>query len=204
MSDMSTTDTQVDAVVPPPYTPDDPGDDLDDDLLPPPRRRRIGPLTSALILVLVAALGVYGGVRLQKDRAGTDTTATSSLAALASRFGATGTRGTGARAAGAGGFAGFGGAGTGGAGAATAGGNATFGTVKLVDGNTIYVSETDGSIVKVRTTPSGTTVTKSVSAKVGEIQPGETVVVRGTTGSDGTVAATSVTDSGVAAASSGN
>jgi hypothetical protein len=190
---MSATDAQLDTAEPPPY----PTEDLDDDLLPPPRRRRLSSLSAVLILVLVAALGVYGGVRLQKNRASSDTSGTTSLAALASRFAAAGgtrTGATGSRTGGAGGFAGFGGAG---AGAGGAGGGATFGTVKLVDGDTIYVSMSDGSIVKVRTTPSGTTVTKTVPAKVGDIQPGETVVVRGTTASDGTVSASTVTDSGV-------
>ncbi len=189
---MSATDAQLDTAEAPPY----PTEDLDDDLLPPPRRRRLSGLSAVLILVLVAALGVYGGVRLQKSRASSDSSGTTSLAALASRFAAAGgtrTGATGSRTGGAGGFAGFGG----GAGAGGAGGGATFGTVKLVDGDTIYVSMSDGSIVKVRTTPSGTTVTKTVPAKVGDIQPGETVVVRGTTASDGTVSASTVTDSGV-------
>ncbi len=75
-------------------------------------------------------------------------------------------------------------------------GGATTGTVKLVDGNTIYLSQADGSIVKVTTSPSGTTVTKTVASSVSAIQPGETLVVQGSTGSDGTVTATRVTDAG--------
>ena len=147
-----------------------------------------------LVLLLVAGLGVYGGVRLQKSRASSSTTSASALAsAFASRFG-------GARAGGAGGVGSGGGLGSFGGGSA---GGATTGTVKLVDGNTIYVAQADGSIVKVTTTASGTTVTKTVASSVSAIQPGETVVVQGATGSDGTVAATRVTDAGTTAAGSG-
>ncbi len=171
-------------------------DDLDDELLLPTRRRRIGPLTSVLILVLVAGLGVYGGIWYQKNHGHSSTASTASIvSALASRFGAagrtgagtgTGTGGTGRSGAGTGSFGGFGGA----------GGGSTVGTVKLVDGNTIYLTQTDGSIVRVNTTPSGTTVSKTVSSSVSAIQPGETLVVQGSTGSDGTVTATRVTDAG--------
>ena len=75
--------------------------------------------------------------------------------------------------------------------------------MKLVDGNTIYLSQADGSIVKVTTSPSGTTVTKTVPSSVSAIQPGETLVVQGAAGSDGTVTATRVTDAGSGAATGG-
>jgi hypothetical protein len=199
----ATTDQPLDPPVAdaPPY-PADGIDDPDDDLQLPAHRRRVGLLTMALILVLVGGLGAYSGIWYQKNHGHSSSGSTASVvAALASRFGAgrgTGA-GTGAAAGGratgaAGGFGGFGGG----------AGGATTGTVKLVDGNTIYLSQTDGSIVKVTTTPTGTTVTKTVSSSVSAIQPGETLVVQGSTGSDGTVTATRVTDAGtVAAAASG-
>jgi hypothetical protein len=171
-------------------TNDYPIDDLDDDLDIPARRRRLGGLTMVLILLLVAGLGVYGGVRLQKSRSSSSSTSASALAsAFASRF-------AGARAGGTGSGGGLGAFGGG------AGAGSTTGTVKLVDGNTIYLSQADGSIVKVTTTPAGTTVTKTVPSSVGAIQPGETLVVQGATGSDGTVSATRVTDAGATAAAS--
>jgi hypothetical protein len=198
----ATTDQSADRPTPPPaQAGDDPSpasgypiDDLDDDLDIPARRRRLGGLTMVLIVLLVAGLGVYGGVRLQKSRGSSTSTSASALAsAFAARLG--GARGTGT---GTGGFGGAGGLG-GGTGTGGAGGG-TFGTVKLVDGNTIYLSQANGSIIKVTTTPSGTTVTKTVPSSVSAIQPGETLVVQGTTGSDGTVSATRVTDAGATAA----
>jgi hypothetical protein len=174
--------------------PDTPGDDvLDDEVVPPRRRRRLSPLTAALVLVLVAACGVYAGVRLQKDRGGSSSSST--LSALASRFAAGGTGSRTGRTGFAGTFGGTGTGGTGGAGASGGAGGATFGTVKLVDGDNIYVTTSDGSIVKVKTSGT-TTITKTAPAKVSQIEPGETVVVRGSAGTDGTVAASSVTDAG--------
>lgn len=163
-------------------------DDADDFL--PPRRKRMGPLTVALLLMLVAALGVYGGVRLQKARGTTSTAAAAATAAA---------RGAGFRAFGAqggtGGTAPAGGNSQGGA--AGAGAGATIGTIKLVDGDTIYVTTQDGSIVKVKTTAASTTITRSVTGTAADLQPGQTVVVQGAAGSDGTVAATRVTEGGV-------
>jgi hypothetical protein len=70
-----------------------------------------------------------------------------------------------------------------------------FGTIKLVDGTTIYVTASDGSITKVTTAPA-TTISRSVSGTAADLQPGQTVVVQGAAGADGTVAATRVTEGG--------
>ena len=172
---------EPDAAGPEPDYVDDPEDFL------PARRQRMGLLTVALLLLLVAALGVFGGVKLQESRAKTTTAAPTFAAG----------RGTGA------GFGGFGQAGTtgtaaagaqgaGGQGAGGQGTGATVGTVKLVDGDAIYVTTSDGSIVKVKTTPGSTTITRSVSGAAADLQPGQTVVVQGAAGADGTVAATRV------------
>jgi len=131
-------------------------DDVEDFL--PARRKRVGPLTVALLVLLVAVLGVFGGVQLQKLRGKTTT--------VAATF-------AGGRAAGS-----------------------TFGTVKLVDGDTIYVTASDGSIVKVKTTAGATTISRSVTGTAADLQPGQTVVVQGAAGPDGTVAATRVTEGG--------
>ncbi|MFG2721946.1 hypothetical protein ACGFW5_27205 [Streptomyces sp. NPDC048416] len=82
----------------------------------------------------------------------------------------------------------------GGTGAAAAGG-LTIGTVKLVDGSTIYVTDTQGNVVKV-TTAGSTQVTESKSGKVSDLQPGQTVTVRGSQNATGDVAATTVTQGG--------
>ncbi|GAA4485553.1 hypothetical protein GCM10023191_010390 [Actinoallomurus oryzae] len=75
------------------------------------------------------------------------------------------------------------------AGGGTAGGG-TSGTVKLVDGDTIYV-QTPNGIVRVKTTGSTkVTIAKKSTAKA--LKAGSKVVVQGTAGQDGTVTATSV------------
>ncbi len=79
-----------------------------------------------------------------------------------------------------------------------AGGGATVGQVKLIDGTNVYVTDTTGNTVKVATT--GSTISKSAPATVTDLAIGDTIIVRGATGSDGTVAATAITDSGAGGA----
>ncbi|MFD5510454.1 hypothetical protein ACFWIB_22080 [Streptomyces sp. NPDC127051] len=86
---------------------------------------------------------------------------------------------------------GFGGA-TGGPGA---GAGVTTGTVKLVDGTTLYVTDAQGNVVKV-TTDTNTQITQAKSGKVSDLQPGQTVTVRGSQTSAGDVAATTVAQGG--------
>ncbi|MFF1477144.1 hypothetical protein ACFVYD_06140 [Streptomyces sp. NPDC058301] len=74
-------------------------------------------------------------------------------------------------------------------------GGLTIGTVKLVDGTTIYVTDTQGNVVKV-TTVGSTQVTEAKSGKVSDLQPGQTVTVRGSQNASGDVAATTVTQGG--------
>jgi hypothetical protein len=72
-------------------------------------------------------------------------------------------------------------------------GGFTFGTVTKVDGGTITISGFDGSTTTVTTT-SSTTVTKSVQGSFSDLKVGQTVRATGATGSDGTVAATSINE----------
>lgn len=76
-----------------------------------------------------------------------------------------------------------------------AGAGATTGTVKLVDGTTLYVTDAQGDVVKV-TTDTNTQITESRSGKVSDLQPGQTVTVRGTRSPSGDVAATAVAQGG--------
>ena len=101
----------------------------------------------------------------------------------------------GAGAAGAG-AAGRGGAGATGAGAAGEGAakHAASGTVKVVDGNSIYVSQPDGSTKKVVATDS-TRYTRTEPATLRDVQPGDRVTVDGPSQPDGTVSATRIDDS---------
>jgi hypothetical protein len=76
--------------------------------------------------------------------------------------------------------------------AAGSDGAAATGTVKLVDGTTIYVQTADGSVVTVRTSAT-TEVSTARKARLGELKAGDRVTVRGQRGADGTVTAAAVT-----------
>lgn len=149
-----------------------------------PRRRLLTPIPLALLGVLLIAGGFIAGVQVQKGESSSGSTG-GAPAGLASRFAALrgGTSGTGKTPAGvpAGGFPGAG----------TGAGRPTSGTVAYLDGNTLYVTSSEGNTVKVKTSPS-TSVTKTVKTKVKGIHPGETVTVTGATGSNGTVSAESI------------
>ena len=90
------------------------------------------------------------------------------------------------------GAAGAGAAGAGGAGAgAGAAKPAATGTVKVVDGNTMYVGQPDGTTKKVVVNDS-TRFTRTVPAAPRDIQPGDRVTVEGRAQPDGTVDAVRV------------
>ncbi len=66
----------------------------------------------------------------------------------------------------------------------------TNGTVESVEGTTMTVKTQDGS-VKVKVAD-GTAIRKTVSVGVGDIKPGDNLVVTGERGSDGTITASNV------------
>ncbi|MFI6762619.1 hypothetical protein ACIBF5_26145 [Micromonospora sp. NPDC050417] len=68
---------------------------------------------------------------------------------------------------------------------------ATTGTVKLVDGSTVYLQTADGTLITVRTSPD-TTVAVASAGSLADLKPGDTVTVAGPN-SAGTVTATKVT-----------
>jgi hypothetical protein len=155
----------------------------DDDLEDHPSRRPLTWLTALLGLLVVGGGAFLAGVQVQKHHDKGLTTVAASTSGAASRTGT----GTGNTAAGAG-------AGATGRGF---GAGATVGQVKLVDGSTIYVTDTSGNTVTVNTT-GASTFTKSESVSLKNIQPGDTIVVRGAAQPDGTITAASVTDGGAA------
>lgn len=166
--------------------------DLSEELEAEPRPRRRPPSVTVLLGAAVLIVGGFvGGV--QADRhwgAEQAPDASAPIDQLAARR--TGQGGGGFRGRFPGGGAGFPGAGGAGGGGRSGGGTGggTTGTVKLVDGDTIYV-QTDTGIVRVKTTKSTkVTVAKKSTAKA--LKTGSTVVVQGTPGQDGTVTATSV------------
>jgi hypothetical protein len=88
------------------------------------------------------------------------------------------------------------------AGALRGGGNASIGTVASVNGKTIYLTDSSGNTVKV-TLSSATKLTKSQGVSKASVRPGDTVVIQGLKSSNGTIAATSVSDSGASATRTG-
>ena len=79
-------------------------------------------------------------------------------------------------------------------------GDGAFGLLQSVNGSTLTLQTPDGQTVKVTTTPS-TQITKVVngtaqSASLSDLTTGQPVIVQGTTGSDGTVAAAAIRQGG--------
>lgn len=91
--------------------------------------------------------------------------------------------------------AGFPGAGEG-AGAAA---DTTTGTIKLVDGQSLYLTDSSGNTVKV-VVPSTATVTSQSTVALDDLTAGTTVIVSGDTADDGTITATSVAEGSLPAA----
>jgi len=143
------------------------------------RRRAITPVTRALLVIVLAAGAFLGGVLVQKSQ--TKSTSTSAPPAgvpanIAALFGGATTTTV---------------AGSGGSATATA--TQTFGTIKLVDGKNVYVSDAQGNVTKVATNGS-TKITVNQNAAVNKLKPSTSVIVQGTRGSDGTITATSVSE----------
>jgi hypothetical protein len=132
------------------------------------------------ITVLLAVLLVIGGVGLGAylQRSHSTTTSATGRAAFAG-FG-----GAGAAAGGAGAAAG----GLGGAAAST---DVTSGTVTDIIGNTVYVTNSSGNLVKV-TVSSTTTVDRNAASSISGLKPGDTVTVQGPTEKNGSVSAASI------------
>jgi hypothetical protein len=156
-------------------------DDLSDELARRAPRAALTRTTLALGGAVLVVAGFLGGVVVQKN------------------YGTTGTTPSGNGAFnGAGGFAGRGGFAGGtaapGTSAAPGGqrGGATTGTVKFVDGTTVYITTANGETITVKTT-STTTVRAEQSMTLAELPVGAAISVQGTTASDGTVTATQVT-----------
>jgi hypothetical protein len=141
-------------------------------------RAKLPSLTLVLAALVVASAGFLGGIVVGKHYGGSGS---GGPVSAFSRF-----------AAGASAPAGGTGSGSGaGLGGRFAAGNATIGTIKLIDGGTVYVQTSGGDIVQVSTS-AGTKVTASSTVPVKDLQPGETVIVQGSKNSRGGVTATSI------------
>ena len=160
---------------------------LEDDLPPRPGNRFLRPLPLALIVLLIASLAFLGGVRIQKsNEAG---------GSSASPFGAVGVPSflseAGAGAAG-GGVPSLTGSGQ---------GSGITGTVTSVSGKTVYVKNSEGTVLAVKA-GAGATVTRTANSEAKAIHPGDSVVVEGTRrGSNVIASSIGATASGVEASS---
>ena len=75
----------------------------------------------------------------------------------------------------------------------TAPASGTTGTIKLVDGSTIYVQTASGELVTIKVNGQ-TKVAVASAGKLADLKAGDPVTVQGSTGADGTVTATEVTE----------
>lgn len=164
-------------------------DEPEEELPRRPRGRLLTPLPIALLCVLLTACGFIGGVLVEKGQEGsTGGAGRSGAAGLAGRFAALRAAASSAGTGAAGGAGGFGGG----------AGGPTSGQVAFVQGSTLYVTDSSGNTIKVKTS-AASAVTKTVTGTVHAIRPGEQVVVTGTTASNGTVTAESIRVGGGAA-----
>ncbi|SDT71314.1 hypothetical protein SAMN05216371_4096 [Streptomyces sp. TLI_053] len=170
------------------------GRDVTAELAAPPRRR-LPWVPLVLSAAVIATAAFAGGVWYQRDRAPERTSGRTVAAgggAQQPRPGATGAGQNGNRRNGQGSQGGQGG----GQGAGGGQGGFTRGTVKAVDGTTVYLTDANGNTVKV-TTGDSTKVQLNKEGKVGDLQPGQSVTVVGTP-SDGGYAATQLVEGGAA------
>jgi hypothetical protein len=165
-------------------------DDLAEQLEAVAPRRWVSRTTVALAGLVLLVAGFVGGAQVEKNW-GTPNGASNRPAPFASgnpfagfggRFGGTAGGGT----------ADSGTAGGGAARGGQNGGGETTGTVKLVDGNTVYITTPQNQTVIVKTTGS-TTVNVAQPGSLKDLAPGTAVTIQGQTGSDGSVNATSIT-----------
>lgn len=157
-----------------------------------PRRRFVTPISAALAGALVGALGFIGGVEVQK---GQDDGSSSTAGGAQAAFAAAGGGG-----AGRGGFSRGGGSPQASGGPGGAQSNATVGSVSNKKGSTLYVKDSDGNTIRVKTT-SHSKINRTASTSAGAIHPGDTVIVQGSKSSSGTITATQIQATSSTAAS---
>jgi hypothetical protein len=147
------------------------------------RRKRLPALTFGLIILVAAALAFYGGIEVNKHWGKTSTDGAGTPSGLAGGFGGSAPSGFPGPPAGA--------ARTG-SGGGFAGGGLTSGTVTLIKGSTLYVTDTTGNTVLVHTTGQSQ-VTKTVGGTVKAIHPGDSLTVIGKKNKDGSYSARQLT-----------
>jgi hypothetical protein len=168
--------------------------DLDTELAARPPRRKLPGATVYLGAGVLVVAGFAGGVQADKHWGSSgNASGAAQFPGAAGGFGGqrggAGAAGTGQRPGGLAG--GLGGAGGGANAPGGAAGGATFGTVKLVDGKTVYVQTSSGGVVQVATNGK-TKISVSKNGTVKDLAPGSTIIVQGTPGTGGTMTATTI------------
>ncbi len=153
----------------------------------PAKGIRLRAPVALLATTLLLAAGFWGGATAEKNHGGSTASAASGFAARFRGGGAAGAAAAGGGLAG-GGFRGVGGGAAGGTSAAT-------GTLSVVDGNTLYVLTSAGSLVKVSLGQS-TAVTRNAKTAANALRPGDSVVIQGSAAKNGDVTASSVAATG--------
>jgi hypothetical protein len=162
-------------------TPAEQSDDLELMLAARPPRRKLPKATLLLATGALLGAGFAGGIEAQKHLGSSSSGSSSAFSAIAAALRGAGSSSS--SSSGAKSSSGF----------ASLFGGETVGTVLLVDGSTVYVTSSSGGIVKVSTTPS-TAVELIQSGTLSQLKPGESIVVRGSTSSSGTVNASSISE----------
>lgn len=80
---------------------------------------------------------------------------------------------------------------------------AATGQIKLIDGTVVYVQDSSGNVIRI-TTQKDLVVKVTKIGAITDLRVGDAVVVRGTTDSDGTVAATAISSGNSQAGGRGN
>ncbi|MGW3073729.1 DUF5666 domain-containing protein [Kitasatospora sp. NPDC001132] len=153
--------------------------DVSAELAAPPRRKL--PWLSLVLAGGVIATGAFaGGVWFQQNQGSSSGGGKSSASrpAAASAAGGYGAGGYGQSGSGRRGQ------GQGGQGQGQGQGGFARGTVKAVDGNTVYLTDSNGNTIKV-TTGDATKVQLNKEGKVADLQPGQSVTVVGTPDANG-------------------
>jgi hypothetical protein len=180
-----------------------------------PRRRLLTRGTATLTALLLGVVGFLVGIKVEKThQSGSSTSALSSTGGTPTGSGASASSrsagGTSSRAgASPSGASGQSGSSStsglpGGSGAPSATGNTgagTAGTVTGISKKTVFLKSSSGATVQIKLT-SATKLTKDLTVSRNSLRPGDAVVVTGISGSNGSIKAASISDSGASSSSS--
>lgn len=161
-----------------------------------PRRQLFNRRSAILLALVVGVIGFYAGVRAEKGQLSSSSSTGVSLPSSLPSLAGSGASSRGATATSSGSRSSL-------PGPDAFGGGASIGTVSNINGKTLYISDTSGNTVKVRLS-SATKITKSLTVGKKAVRPGDSVVIQGAKSSNGTLSATSISDSGASTTGSGS